>query len=75
MQIETTRLDDIKELEAPDILKLDIQGAELDVLRHGVKTLESAVIIESEVEFLELYKGQPIFGDMQVYARAGLRPS
>ena len=69
VQIETTRLDDIQELEAPDILKLDIQGAELDVLRHGVKTLESAVIIESEVEFLELYKGQPLFGDMQVFMR------
>lgn len=69
LQIQTTRLDDIEGIERPDMLKLDIQGAELDVLRHGTKTLAHAVLVESEVEFLPLYQDQPLFGDMQVFMR------
>ena len=66
-EVETTRLDDVPGLAAPDLMKLDIQGGELDVLRHAKETLKSVLVIESEVEFVPLYKGQPLFGDMQVY--------
>lgn len=45
-----------------DLLKLDVQGFELEILR----TLSDAqwdrlLMIESEVEFVELYRGQPLF--------------
>jgi len=45
-----------------DYLKLDVQGAEADVLQ-GAKTLlaKSLVAVEVEVEFLPLYKRQPLF--------------
>ena len=45
-----------------DYLKIDVQGAEADVLR-GAQTLlaTSLIVVEVEVEFLQLYKGQPLF--------------
>lgn len=47
-----------------DFLKLDIQGAECDVLKGAESILASAVGLEVEVEFIELYKEQPLFGDI-----------
>ena len=47
-----------------DFLKLDIQGGELDVLKGAVKTLNSALGVELEVEFIDLYRKQPLFGDV-----------
>jgi FkbM family methyltransferase len=65
--VQTRRLDDIPELGPADFIKLDVQGAELDVLRHGTSVLASTLLLECEVEFLPLYKGQPLFGDMSTF--------
>jgi FkbM family methyltransferase len=37
-------------LQAPFVLKLDVQGGELDVLRGGLRTLEEAVIVTTEIQ-------------------------
>jgi len=67
--VETTRLDDLgPELHA-DFLKLDVQGFELDILRHATAKLKETVVIETEVEFIPLYKEQPLFGDIQCFLR------
>jgi FkbM family methyltransferase len=47
-----------------DVIKVDVQGAELDVLRGARRMLSSARIVETEVEFQELYNGQPLFCDV-----------
>jgi FkbM family methyltransferase len=52
-----------------DALKVDVQGAELDVLRGAQRSLESVRVIEAEVEFQELYQGQPLFSDVNHYLR------
>jgi FkbM family methyltransferase len=67
--VQTTRLDDVPELPPIDLLKLDVQGAELDVIKGATRTLENVLVIESEVEFVPLYKDQPLFGDLQVFLR------
>jgi len=69
VQIDTHRLDDIASCPLPDYAKLDIQGAELLVMENGMEKLSRAVVIETEVEFLEVYKGQPLFGDIQIFLR------
>lgn len=68
--VETKRLDDIPEMKGTDLLKVDVQGAELMVFKGAEKTLEDVLIIHTEVEFVELYKGQPLFGDIDVYLRS-----
>jgi FkbM family methyltransferase len=66
--IELKPLDEFKEqMGSVDFLKLDIQGAELDVLRGSKEVLNEALGLEVEVEFLELYKGQPLFGEVCEY--------
>jgi FkbM family methyltransferase len=70
--IQTRRLDDLAGLEGLediDLIKIDIQGGELDVFRAASRALDQAVIIITEVEFIELYKDQPLFGDIDRYLR------
>jgi len=38
------------ELEPPFVIKLDVQGGELDVLRGAARTLENAVIVTTEIQ-------------------------
>lgn len=62
--VKTHRLDDIAELPTVDFLKADIQGGELDLIRGGASKIASAVAAEIEVEFVPLYKGQPLFAEI-----------
>lgn len=67
--VETERLDDVYDLSSAHYIKLDVQGAELSVLEHGINTLTTTLLIETEVEFVPLYKDQPLFGDVQCFLR------
>jgi hypothetical protein len=54
-----------------NIIKLDTQGSELDILKGAAQSLsESVIAIETEVEFVPLYKGQPLFGDVDAFLRS-----
>ncbi|HVK53608.1 MAG TPA: FkbM family methyltransferase [Burkholderiales bacterium] len=53
-----------------DFLKVDVQGAELEILKGGVSTLDRYVVgVEVEVEFMPLYEGQPLFADIDPFLR------
>lgn len=69
-QVKTARLDDVAALPRLDMVKMDIQGAELTVLQHGAETLRDCVAIQVEVSYICLYEGQPSFGDVDVWMRA-----
>ena len=72
-EIVLTTLDDWARdsgIAALDALKVDVQGAELDVLRGGEGVLAGARIVEAEVEFQELYGGQPLFCEVSAHLRA-----
>lgn len=62
------RLDQV-DIENPHFIKMDIQGAEFEVLKGAKVTLAKTLGIEIEVEMLEMYKGQPLFGDITHYLR------
>jgi len=70
--IKTRRLDDLATLDGLDdldLIKIDIQGGELDVFRGAAKALASAVVIITEVEFVPIYENQPLFGDIDRHLR------
>jgi FkbM family methyltransferase len=70
--VATTTLDDWAQRghrAAIDVLKIDVQGAELDVLRGAERCLQSVRALELEVEFQALYVGQPLFGDVDQFLR------
>lgn len=69
-KVQTRRLDDIAEITAMDFLKIDIQGAELSVFQHGRSKLSAAVVVQTEVSFIPLYRGQPGWGEIDVEMRA-----
>ena len=69
LSIPTVRLDDIDEITLVDYLKIDIQGAELEVFRNGVNRLKDCLVIHTEVEFLPMYEGQPLFSEVELYLR------
>jgi FkbM family methyltransferase len=68
-ECQTRRLDDIPELTNVDLLKIDVQGGELMVLRGAERHLKNAVAVMTEVEFVEMYIGQPLFGDLDAELR------
>lgn len=60
-------------LDGLDFAKIDVQGAELDILKGGRKALsEHALGLEVEVEFHPLYEGQPLFSDVDPFVRGEL---
>lgn len=65
--VETISLDyfvDQQKIEEIDFLKIDVQGAELDIFKGGSQALNGVLQIVCEVEFIEHYENQPLFGDV-----------
>ena len=67
--VQTAKLDNISPSILADLIKIDVQGAELIVLENAKKVLRDTCVIETEVEFIQLYKKQPLFGDLQVFLK------
>jgi FkbM family methyltransferase len=67
--IQTHRLDDLTEIQDIDYLKLDVQGAELDIILGGPRLLQGTALVHTEVEFIPMYTDQPLFGDVDVALR------
>lgn len=62
--VSTRRLDDVEAVGTFDLLKIDIQGAELMVFQGARRKLAEAVAVHTEVSFVPLYEDQPVFGDV-----------
>jgi FkbM family methyltransferase len=68
-RLTTVRLDDVPETEGVDFIKIDIQGGELMALSNAPNRLAKAVAVHTEVEFLPMYVGQPLFSDLDIFLR------
>ena len=65
-----TTLDKLVEVTGvglPDLIKLDLQGAELQALAGATKCLGHARAVLLEVSFIPLQKGQPLVADVLAY--------
>jgi FkbM family methyltransferase len=50
-----------------DIIWMDLQGAELKALRGMGKLIDTVSVIYTEVEYREMYFGQPLFPEIDEY--------
>jgi hypothetical protein len=67
MEVEVVSLTDYvqtKQLPPPDLIKLDIQGYELEALKGSIGLLKDAKYILCEVSFVEFYVGQPLYHEI-----------
>ena len=69
-EIDTITLDyfiDKNNIGNIDFIKIDVQGAELDVFQGASKTLQNVLKIICEVEFIPIYENQPLFENVCNY--------
>jgi FkbM family methyltransferase len=57
-------------LIAPFLIKIDVQGAELDVLLGAEATLQATELIILEASFFEVFKGGPQFYDIVTFMKS-----
>ena len=66
-QVKVRVLDDVYKsegLEYPDLIKMDVQGYELNVLKGGRSVLANARYLVIELGLREFYKGQPPLSEL-----------
>jgi FkbM family methyltransferase len=67
--VDSVRLDDVEETIGAEFLKIDIEGGELMAFSHAQNRLREILVIQTEVEFLPLYSGQPLFSEVELFLR------
>jgi FkbM family methyltransferase len=53
-----------------DFMKLNVQGAELEILKGAETFLDGTLGLMVEISFVESYKDRPFFSDIDAYLRA-----
>jgi len=72
--VTTVRLDDVVGQGGMDLLKIDVQGGEGQVFDGAAQRLSECLMVWTEVEFVALYVGQPLFAEIdQQLRRHGLQ--
>ncbi len=66
VEVEVARLDDVDAVRPGEraYLKIDVQGAELDVLSGAVRSLAAVRLLEAELSTVTLYEGQALIGEV-----------
>jgi FkbM family methyltransferase len=73
LRVPVVRLDDALaglSLDAPLLVKLDLQGYELEALRGAPETLARAQFVLLETAFRADYEGEPLFDEVSAFMRA-----
>jgi len=72
IQVQTDTIDNIcaaNKVEKIDILKMDAQGAELEILKGAINMIKAGKIkmIYTEIQFVQLYKGAPLYHEIAAF--------
>ena len=68
--VQVARIDEVRDgvdIARPALMKVDVQGAELEALRGAERTLGSVDQLLIEVSFMELYEGQTLASGVVTY--------
>ncbi|WP_460275498.1 FkbM family methyltransferase [Celeribacter sp. ULVN23_4] len=60
IDMETRQLDSLEDLPEFDLLKIDVQGSEIDVFKGGRRKLSHVSAVITEVATIPLYEDQPL---------------
>jgi FkbM family methyltransferase len=66
-ELQTNTLDEVVQPRIFDLIKIDVQGSELDVLRGGINTVNSAKGIILELSLIEYNKNAPSADELIQY--------
>lgn len=70
-KVQVERMDNVLPADIKiDLLIVDTQGSELDILIGAGNLLHNTSSIQCEVEFVSLYKDQPLFEDIEKYLKS-----
>ncbi len=61
--------DEIDISQQPHFIKIDIQGAELEVLKGGENILKNVLALEVEINFKEIYENIPLYSDVEKFLK------
>lgn len=61
VNIKTQKLDEINFEKKIDFFKIDVQGYEYEIIKHGVKKLKDSLIIQIETSPIPLYENEKSF--------------
>lgn len=64
LQVRTVTLDELVGERPVDVVKIDVQGSEMDVLRGGEATLARATAVLLEMNFFSQYHGDDTFNPL-----------
>lgn len=68
MSVQAVRIDEVVDsVDVPCLMKIDVQGYELEVLQGAEKLLPSVEFLLVECSFTELYLGQALAGEVVAY--------
>jgi len=71
-KVSVHSLDDLRKegkIEPFDFMKLNVQGAELEILRGAGSLLPQVVGLQLEASFYQIYDGAPYFSDIDFFLR------
>lgn len=72
VEVEVARLDDLidaETLEGPVLLKLDVQGFEIEALKGAPVLLRRCDYVLAEAAMERVYDGEPLFAELYAYLR------
>ncbi len=70
VQVNMVRLDDvIDQQQTVDLIKLDLEGYELEAFKGAESVLRRTRVIVVEVQFSPLFQGAPLFSDIDRFLR------
>jgi hypothetical protein len=72
IEVPVQRLDDLRNkvpFNPPVLLKMDVQGFEMEVLKGAINSLGQIDYLLFETSFVQIYDGEPLFDEMHHFVK------